>query len=274
MERHPDTTPLVGARDDSDLLEHLVSSHLAGSVQTSARSSLDNCRRLVAGDPDYTFGLSDWRTADFAEAVAALRSAGGTRLDVPEEERSGRGFIEPEATLAGIRAQRAEVARFVASGGGTVLLATGHPFALLAHYGAVGRALVRAGCTLVRPLEGERHRLRTPEGRPCSVRYSDGVAALSYEGGLHHTHRPDYMEAMLDAVGGRGGVDLVLADHGFAGAAIEAGIPTLSIADVNDPALPLAQARGRTAGVLLIDDGLDPSLFAPVTAAVLGEVTG
>jgi hypothetical protein len=36
------------------------------------------------------------------------------------------------------------------------------------------------------------------------------------------------------------------ADHGFAGAAIERGIPTLSIADVNDPALPLAQLRGRT----------------------------
>jgi hypothetical protein len=38
---------------------------------------------------------------------------------------------------------------------------------------------------------------------------------------------------------------------------------------VNDPALPLAQARGRTDGVLLVDDGLPPHLFAPVTEAVL-----
>jgi hypothetical protein len=44
----------------------------------------------------------------------------------------------------------------------------------------------------------------------------------------------------------------------MAGAAIERGIPTLSIADVNDPALPLAQVRGRTDGVLPIDDNLAP----------------
>ncbi len=77
------------------------------------------------------------------------------------------------------------------------------------------------------------------------------------------------MEAMLDEVGGAAGVDLAVADHGFAGAAVEAGITTLSIADVNDPALPLAAARGRTDAVLLIDDGLDPPLFTPVTDAVL-----
>ena len=34
--------------------------------------------------------------------------------------------------------------------------------------------------------------------------------------------------------------DLVFADHGFAGAAIERGVETISIADVNDPALLVA----------------------------------
>jgi hypothetical protein len=58
------------------------------------------------------------------------------------------------------------------------------------------------------------------------------------------------MQNMLKEVDG---IDLVIADHGFAGAAVEAGLPTLSIADVNDPALPLAQARGRTDGVLVIE---------------------
>ncbi len=59
------------------------------------------------------------------------------------------------------------------------------------------------------------------------------MGALFADGALHHTHRGEYMEAMLDGVGGAAGVDLVVADHGFAGAAIEAGITTLSIADVN-----------------------------------------
>lgn len=38
---------------------------------------------------------------------------------------------------------------------------------------------------------------------------------------------------------------------------------------MNDPALPLAQARGRTDGVLLVDDGLPAHLFSPVTEAIL-----
>jgi hypothetical protein len=76
------------------------------------------------------------------------------------------------------------------------------------------------------------------------------------------------MEAMLDELAGDA-PDLVIADHGMAGAAIEQGLPTLSIADVNDPALPLAQARGLTDAVLAIDDNLAPRLFVPVTAAIL-----
>jgi hypothetical protein len=44
---------------------------------------------------------------------------------------------------------------------------------------------------------------------------------------------------------------------------------TRRITDVHDPALPLGEARSRTTGVLLIDDGPDASLFVPVTEAVL-----
>jgi hypothetical protein len=82
------------------------------------------------------------------------------------------------------------------------------------------------------------------------------------------------MELMLAEAGGRDGVDAVVADHGFAGAAVEAGILTVSIADVNDPALPLAQARGRTAGVLVIDDGLNPLLYEPLTETIVDGFPG
>jgi len=124
---------------------------------------------------------------------------------------------------------------------------------------------------VLRPLEGAGPRLRAADGKPCSLRYLDGVACLFRGVALQHTHHPQYMEAMLAEAGGPGAVDLVVADHGFAGAAIEAGIPTLAIADVNDVALPLAQARGRTEGVIVVDDGLDASRFVPVTNAVVGE---
>ncbi len=241
---------------DQDLVAHLVATRLSGRVATSSSGSRHNCARLVEGQPDCTFGLSDWRDATYDEVVAAVHAAGGRELEADAAVHPDGGFIEPDATLDGIHRHRRALAEFVACGGGRVLLATGHPWPLGAHYGTVAGALAAAGCEILSPMGS-------------SVDYVDGVAALAFDGGRQHTHRPDWMLALLEQTGGRSGVDLVVGDHGFAGAAIEAGIPTLSIADVNDPALPLAQARGRTSGVLLIDDGLDPKLFVPVTEAVL-----
>lgn len=252
------------------LLDHLVTSHLAGPVATTVGASLANHEQLVSGDPEYTFGLSDWRDASFEEAVTAMEAAGGRPRGRPGAGPDDGAEIDPEAAVAAIGLHRDRLAPFLTRPGGRVLLATGHPFALLAHYGALARNLTAAGAEVLRPLEGQRRSVTTPDGKRASIRYLDGVACLYQGAALRHTHRPDYMDAMLDAVGPEGRPDLVVADHGFAGAAVERGLPTLSIADVNDPALPLAQARGRTDGVLVIDDGLDASLFVPVTEAILG----
>lgn len=252
-------------QDDLGLVERLVQNRLCGEVATPVGSCLHNCRRLVAGDAGYTFGLSDWRQASFDDAVAAVEAAGGRRLRGHADE--DRAFIDPGSTLAGVRRHEQALAELVGGGGGRVLMATGHPV-LLPHYGSVARALAASGCLILTPLDDGSQFGRTPEGSLRSMAYVDGVAALFHDGEVRHTHLPDYMAAMLDHLGDAL-PDLVVADHGFAGAAIEAGIATLAIADVNDPALPLAQARGRTEGVLLIDDGLRADLFAPVTEAVL-----
>lgn len=255
----------AGDGDDLRLIERLVGNRLCGEVATPVGSCVGNCRRMVEGHAHYTFGLSDWRGATFEDAIGAVEAAGGGRLRGHPDDAPG--FIDPAATLAGVRKHRDVLAELVASGGGRVLVATGHPV-LLPHYGAVARALAGAGCRLLQPLAGGREVARTPERTPCSIAYVDAVAALFHDGSVRHTHLPDYMEAMLEDVADAP-PDLVVADHGFAGAAIEAGVATLSIADVNDPALPLARSRGRTDGVLLIDDGLPPELFAPVTEAIL-----
>ena len=54
-----------------------------------------------------------------------------------------------------------------------------------------------------------------------------------------------------------------LADHGFAGAAIEAGVETVSVADVNDPALLVAKAQGRTEVVVVMDDHVAADAYWP-----------
>jgi Phosphatase len=57
--------------------------------------------------------------------------------------------------------------------------------------------------------------------------------------------------------------DLVVADHGFAGAAIQAGLETLSFADVNDPALIVARAQGRSTVVVVLDDHVPADAYWP-----------
>jgi hypothetical protein len=66
--------------------------------------------------------------------------------------------------------------------------------------------------------------------------------------------------------------DLVFADHGFAGAAIEAGVEALSIADVNDPALLVARAQGRTEAVIVMDDNVQPDAYWPCYQAIVARL--
>ncbi|MDQ4134006.1 MAG: phosphatase [Actinomycetota bacterium] len=258
---------------EQELVQHLVTTRLSGRVATSVQNSIGNAHRLLAGDADYTFGLSDWRDATYDEVVMAVGKLGATwEAEDGADTPTHPALIDPQGTLDGITRHRDTLRTFLEGGGGRALVCTGHPYGLLAHYSVIADALARSGCELLRPLAGRRDVVRRPDGRPCQIGYPHGVGALAVGGGLHHTHRSHYMEAMLEEVGGAEGVDLVVADHGFAGTAIEAGIPTLSIADVNDPALPLAQARGRTDGVLLIDDGLEPMVFVPVTDAIVADI--
>lgn len=250
----------------TDLATHLIRSRLAGSVATSPRSTVANCHKMVRGDDDYHFGLDDWRHLTADEAVAGVQQiCGGDPLHA--EDPDGPGWIEPEAALAGIATHRRRLRDAAKSGGVRVLFATGHPTGLLSHYQALARVLQVSGSMLLAPLDDQwidHDRF----GRELGIRFLDGVACVFDGASLRHTHRSVFMEAMLDELG-PGTVDLVVGDHGMAGAAITAGIPTLSIADVNDPALPVAQTRGRTDAVLPIDDNLAPSVFVPVTAAML-----
>lgn len=263
----------LGEVDPDGLLRrYLPASRLAGAVATSPRSTLASCARMIRGDASYTFGLEDWSSTRFLEAVDAVRRVCGGDPG-GRDDPDGPGWIEPSRTLAGIARHREVLARVVDGGGARVLLATGHPTGLLPHYQAIGRLLQEGGSQLLAPLDDRRD--VDADGRRLGLRYLDGVACLFDGGALLHTHRSRWMERALDALdalrGGPGTVELCVADHGFAGAAIERGIPTLSIAEVNDPALPLAQVRGRTDAVLPIDDNLAPQRFVPVTAAMLAR---
>jgi hypothetical protein len=144
---------------------------------------------------------------------------------------------------------------------------TGHPVGLAHLYIAVGRALHARGVELLRPADGviwrdgERH-------HQWQIRYLEGVAILTDRASARHTHTGDAMARMLEAER----PDLVFADHGFAGAAIERGVETVSIADVNDPALIVARAQGRTATVIVMDDHVRPEDYWPCFQAIVAAL--
>ncbi|GAB2933789.1 phosphatase [Nonomuraea fastidiosa] len=256
------------------LRELLVERSLSGGIRTLRRQSLAYARKMLAGDPDNTFGLPDWRTATLEEVVAAVEDGIGDRITDGDPEE---GYIAPEHTLAGILAHADALAPFLREGGGTVLLATGHPTGLLDHYAELARALRNTGNRVVRVLDDHRLDISVGEysaGR-TGIRFFGGVACAFHDEAIMHTHRPDYMDAMLAAAAGDGVlIDLVIADHGMAGAAIAAGLPTLSIADANDIALFLARSRGRHEAVLPIEDNFTPAEFAPVTEFMLRRAAG
>src|SRR5207245_2049213 len=70
----------------------------------------------------------------------------------------------------------------------------------------------------------------------------------------------------LDERAGGGVIDpdLVLAAHGWAGAAIVRGVETVCFTDVNDPALAVAKADGLVDIVVPCDDNLPPVAYEPV----------
>jgi hypothetical protein len=103
------------------------------------------------------------------------------------------------------------------------------------------------------------------------VRYVGGVAVASDMGNLNHTHSAQPMRGVLAALAeaGEPPPDLVVADHGWAGAAGQAGITTVGFADSNDPALFVGEAEGKIAVAVPVDDNVPPHLYAPMTGYLL-----
>ncbi|MFG3617786.1 phosphatase [Nocardia sp. NPDC047654] len=261
-----------GRPDDRALLrEHLLRTRIAGDVATPREGNLANYRKMVRKDPGYQFGLTlkDWTFAETLEMMARL-------CGVSPDPRHVRGAdtIDVDLTLDALDAMGARIG-VAARRRETVLLATGHPDTLLGVYRAVEDALRAAGCVVLAPAAGWSYRVATPFGsQHREIVYTSAVAALGTDGLLKHTHDPHPMRAVLrelrDTASGPW-PDLVIADHGWAGAAGDAGIDTVGFADSNDPALFAGQAEGKIAVTVPLDDGVHPDHYQPLTAYLLAR---
>ena len=253
------------------LRAHLVDARIAGDVATTREDNLFKYGLLAGRVSKVMFGLEPrgrWALDDVLDLMV-------DRVGVSPDRSHLRGAdtIDPDLTLDALD-RMADHLRAAARPGARVLLATGHPAGLLVVHAAVGRALAAAGATLLTPGTGTTYETTTRLGRVTRhVRYVEQVAVVSSVGDLNHTHSPAPMRGLLAALDAAGAPppDLVVADHGWAGAAGQAGVRTVGFADCNDPALFVGEAEGTVGVSVPLDDNVQPELYAPMTAYLLGK---
>ena len=263
----------MSAPTREELIAHLTSSRIAGAVATSRENNLANFRLMSQRDPTYTFGLPLRAAWTFDDILALMAQRCGVSADPMYD--AGDDTIDAELTVERIEAMATHL-RDVAAKRGRVLLATGHPTGLLAIHLEVARVLREAGCELLGPAAAWQDVDRGGKPHERHVRHLLGVAMASQGANLLHTHSPAPMQIMLAALSSSGqeAPDLVMADHGFAGAAGAAGIATVGFADCNDPALFAGEAEGDVAVCVPLDDNVAPQLYAPLTAYLLEQAFG
>ena len=241
--------------------DQLLAATVAGNCTShGAENNLYKINLLLECDGDHTFGMEALlRDVSFEEAYDAV--AGHTGNPPDKEENPGRGCIDPARTAAGLL-EAGERIRAVAEAGGSFVFATGHPGALLSYYLGLAQ--------WVEVLGGEVLTART-QGRYKRGSILDWVGPVGVLGNgasLWHTHSADPMRDLLQELGA---VDLVVADHGFAGAAIVAETPTVAVMDTNDPALAVVAQRGADLTVVPMDDNRPQTSYGAALEVLMAE---
>ena len=212
---------------------------------------------LLELDETNTFGMEDLlRDVGFGEAYEAVTHQIGNHPD--REEYRGRGCIDPARTATGLL-EAGERIGSVAGSGGRMIFATGHPGAMILYYLGLTRWARELGGDVLTVETRGRYK------RGVSLDWAESVAALGDGASLFHTHDP---EPMRDVLRQTGAVDLVVADHGFAGAAIVAGVPTIVVMDTNDPAFAVVAGRGADVTVVPMDDNRPLNSYSTVLDVV------
>jgi hypothetical protein len=230
----------------------LLDAGVAGACTShGAQNNLYKIRLLLEHDASNTFGMEEllWGVA-FEEAYDAVAFQIGNPPD--REENQGRGCIDPARTAAGL-VETGERIEAVAGSGGRLIFATGHPGAMILYYLGLSRWAQELGGDVLTVETRGRYE------RGVSLDWAGAVATLGDGASLFHTHDP---EPMRDVLRQTGAVDLVVADHGFAGAAIAAGVPTIAVMDTNDPAFAVVAGRGADVTVVPMDDNRPLNVYS------------
>jgi Phosphatase len=238
-------------------LRRITETRVAGRDTRHSRvANLQAFRGLVNAEPHYTFGIKGVERFRFEEVLDAVASI--TECSRDPAVTAGGGYISPRSTLKAFE-EAARRILGVARTGGTFLVGTGHPGSLPVFYLELVRLIRGWGGKVLEPARGA----AVPPN--LDLDYIEGVAVTTDRCSLMHTHDFRAMEIMLAETGP---VDLVVADHGYAGAAINAQIPVVVLIDTNDAAPAVAKRMGADATVIPADDNRPLSCYRPLVESL------
>lgn len=228
-----------------------MKSRVAGRHDRLGRAELHSVmRRIVAGDPIALLGLERFGGADFTELRAVMADVWGWNSADPSVS------IEPDRLLTGLVAARDRVVD-VARRGGRILVATGRPASLLPLHQHFARLTLEAGGHLLD--SGEAGPLTAGGRAALRLWWLGGVAVLTDGDVLLADPGIEAIDELLFTVPYP---DLVVADRGFAGGALRAGIEVVAIADLDALALGLAACRGLPVTVVPMHERRPASAYA------------
>jgi hypothetical protein len=219
----------------------VLKARLAGRHDRLGRTELQSVmRRVIGGEPTALLGLDRFPEVGLEDLRAVATEVWGWDADEMIVT------LDPDRLLAGMLAARERVLD-VARRGGRVLVATSRPASLLSVHQAFARLARTAGAHLLDA--GEAGPL--PTRGSLSLWWLGGVAALTDGDALLADPGIDALEELLFTVPHP---DLVVADRGYAGGALRAGIEVVALADLDAIALGVAASRGLPATVVPLNE--------------------
>jgi len=227
----------------------LVKHKLAGAgLAHSRENNIDHIYKLVKGDPGVTLGIElihqaiDKGKLKPQDVLDTIASWTGCPTNI--EHLSGQGYIAPSSTYKALLSASTVIRRAIEMRS-TFIFATGHPANMLSLYSKLADYVSRRGCRIIDFIPEN----ISYEGLKLSLH--DRVYVASVNDNPVHTHDYHLMEELLSKVDIP---DIAIADHGFAGAAVNHGIETICVMDTNDPGVAVAEKLGAPMIVVPFND--------------------
>ena len=273
----PKSTHVASERSKSRSVdEEILRSHLAGRHELFGFAETQSLiRRVVAGTPEALLGMD--RFSDLTDGVveATARHIWGWSA------RDAAAWTDPNCTIAGMRAALLRILD-VSRRGGLIAFATGRPASLLPLYADLARLAASQGAEIFGGLEFDALKYLSSEslalasttfsaaGHPrARLVWQNGVALVESGGNLISDAAMRAADALF---AGSETPDLVVADRGFAGTAIELGSEVVAFADLDAIALGVAAARGLPVTIVPVQEQRPPHCYRVLSA--LADVSG